>query len=36
MLMLQGLIIANADHSVFWLKIYNIYLLLRFAYGGVS
>ncbi len=31
--MLQGLIIANADPSVFWLN--NFYLLLRFAYSGV-
>ncbi len=35
--MLQGLIIANADPSVFWLNnLYLfIYLLLRFAYSGV-
>ncbi len=35
--MLQGLIIANADPSVFWLNSFYlfIYLLLRFAYGGV-
>ncbi len=35
--MLQGLIIANADPSVFWLNNFYlfIYLLLRFAYGGV-
>ncbi len=35
--MLQGLIIANADPSVFWLNnLYVfIYLLLRFAYSGV-
>ncbi len=35
--MLQGLIIANADPAVFWLNNFYlfIYLLLRFAYGGV-
>ncbi len=35
--MLQGLIIANADPSVFWLNYLYlfIYLLLRFAYSGV-
>ncbi len=35
--MLQGLIIANADPSVFWLNNFYlfIYLLLRFAYSGV-
>ncbi len=32
--MLQGLIIANADPSVFWLNLF-IYLLIRFAYSGV-
>ncbi len=35
--MLQGLIIANADPSVFWLNNFYlfIYLMLRFAYSGV-
>ncbi len=35
--MLHGLIIANADLSMFWLSNFYlfIYLLLRFAYGGV-
>ncbi len=35
--MLQGLIIANADLSVFWLSNFYlfIYLLLWFAYSGV-